>query len=104
MKALSEQLIDLADRSKKIEDVVAAARERNRVLFDEARLLLSNRATTSSLFRCRRGGRHIHWRCGAPATGADVALARDVLDRQLVDLDGIQVVPASDFHRACARR
>jgi hypothetical protein len=31
MKALSEQLIDLADRSKKTEDV-AAAREKNRDL------------------------------------------------------------------------
>jgi hypothetical protein len=35
MRALSEQLIDLADRSKKTEDVaedVAAAREKNRDL------------------------------------------------------------------------
>jgi hypothetical protein len=37
MKALSEQLTDLAARSKKTEDVVAAAREKNRAKLESQR-------------------------------------------------------------------
>jgi hypothetical protein len=42
MKALSEQLSDLAARSKKTEDVVAAARENNRAKLESQRDRLKN--------------------------------------------------------------